>query len=125
MAGSKFLQIRYELGSFRRLMNFMEDENIYLKNRLSEVLKEEKESDLLEELELFQSRFIRYDVIISIARNDIAEFESVPEQGAAEKSEVKESHILKLKKMRAEFLILSTEFSNLKSGFNAFLLEKL
>ena len=74
---------------------------------------------------MFQSRFIRYDVIISIARNDIAAFESAKERGSAEKSEIRESQIRQLKKMRAEFLILITEFSNLKSGFNGFLLEKL
>lgn len=119
----KLTQIQQELESFRRQMVFIKEENIYLKNRLSEVLKETTEPALVEELEIFQTRFIHYDMAVSISRSDIVSLESLLQNDFAEREE--DFQLQKLKKMRSEFLALFIEFSNLKFNFSNFLLEKL
>jgi len=66
----KLKQLQYEAGTWKRLLLFMSDENICLKNRLSEILKGPFNGSLLDELENFQSRFIREDELLLFMRSD-------------------------------------------------------
>ena len=51
----KLKQLKYESDTWKRLLDFMMDENIQLKNRLSEVLKDQFDKNLLDDVERFQS----------------------------------------------------------------------
>src|SRR6186713_2880372 len=66
-------QLQYENNSWKRLVGFMMDENIHMKNRLSEVLKDKFNRNLLEEVEVFQNRFVKGDELIGLLRDDAAE----------------------------------------------------
>ena len=46
----KLIQLQYEINTWKRLLSFMSEENIQLKNRLSEVLKNKFDKNLLEEV---------------------------------------------------------------------------
>ncbi|MEJ0105930.1 MAG: hypothetical protein WDO19_26745 [Bacteroidota bacterium] len=53
MPGLKLKQLQSERDTWRRLLVFMKDENVHLKNRLAEVLKNSIENNLLEDIENF------------------------------------------------------------------------
>lgn len=58
--------------SLKQMLGFMMDENSSLKYRLSEVLKEKFDKNMLVEAENYQSYFIKEDELIGLLRNDIA-----------------------------------------------------
>ena len=72
----KIMQLRHENEEWKRLLNFMVDENIHLKHRLTEILRHVSDPAFLEQAEEFQSRFLKKDMLISLLRDDIAEKES-------------------------------------------------
>jgi regulator of replication initiation timing len=52
----KLKQLQYEIDSWKRLLGFMMEENIHLKIRLSEMLKNKFDNNLLEEVEIFYNK---------------------------------------------------------------------
>ncbi len=77
MPQKKMQQIRIESNSWKRLLDFFREENIRSKNRLSDVLKENFDRSLLEDLENFQSQFVKQDELIGLLRNEIAELDKL------------------------------------------------
>src|SRR6478672_10328077 len=77
MQDLKLKQLEYEADTWKRLLSFMMDENIHLKNRLSEFLRHTFAKNYLEEIENFQSRFLKQDELICLLRNDLAEVEKL------------------------------------------------
>ncbi len=65
-------QLQSKSDSLKRLLGFMMDENSSLKYRLSEVLREKFDNNMLAEAENYQSYFIKEDELIGLLRNDIA-----------------------------------------------------
>ena len=72
MEQSKINQLQIEADTWKRFLDFFRDENVCLKNRLSDILKDGFDRRLLEELENFQTKFIKQDELIGSLRNDIA-----------------------------------------------------
>jgi tRNA A37 N6-isopentenylltransferase MiaA len=72
----KLKQLQYESDTWKRLLVFMQEENVHLKNRLSEVLKDKFNNNLLEEVEVYQANFLKEDELISFLRNEVAEIDS-------------------------------------------------
>ena len=66
----KIKQLKHEAGTWKRVLGFMQEENIHLKNRLSDVLKERFNKKMLEDVEIFQNNFIKEDVIINLLKNE-------------------------------------------------------
>lgn len=69
----KLKQLQYERDTLKRLLDFMIDENVHMKNRLSEVLQDKFDKNLLKGIEFFQSTFLKEDELIGLLRNDFAE----------------------------------------------------
>ena len=69
----KLKQLQYERDTLKRLLDFMIDENVHMKNRLSEVLQDKFDKNLLKRIEFFQSTFLKEDELIGLLRNDFAE----------------------------------------------------
>ena len=72
MEQPKINQWQIEANTWKRFLNFFRDENVCLKNRLSDILKNGFDRRLLEELENFQTKFIKQDELFGVLRNDIA-----------------------------------------------------
>src|SRR3954452_17728828 len=73
----KLKQLQFERDMWKRLLGFMMDENINMKNRIATVLKEPFDNNLLEDFESFQNRFIRLDDLIGLLRNDLVQLEQL------------------------------------------------
>lgn len=121
---SKIEQIQYEIDTWKRLLTFMMDENIWLKNRLIEILKRELDKTNLTIIEAFHNNFVREDDMISVLRNDISEFSKhfKTEQIIPESTILAEADS-KLENIRRHVSLLEKDFSQLKLDFNKYLLQ--
>ena len=73
----KLKQLQYESDTWKRSLSFIIDENIHLKNGLTEIVQNSEDVDLLERAEYFQSRLIKEDERISLIRNDLTELDKL------------------------------------------------
>lgn len=121
----KINQLQAEVNTWKRLLNFFSDENVCLKNRLAEILKNGFDRKLLEEFENFQTKFIKQDEMITFLRNDIAELNKLllnEKLGIG----VNENTIdRKLEHLRKNMANSEGRFFQLQLNFNTYILENM
>lgn len=101
------------------------DENIQLKNRLSEVLRDRFDKDLLVEVEVFQNYFIKEDAPITFLRNDVAELDKLLVREICEDGKIINKIDLRMKNLRNNIMNAEIQFGKLKSVFNSYLVENM
>ena len=116
----KLRQLQFECDTWKRMLSFMVDENIHLKNRLSEILSDQQQNQLLNEIEDYQTRFLKIDELIRILRNDVAELE----QSIKEKQDTADNPSInnKLSRIRLNIPLVERQLARMKMDFNSFLL---
>lgn len=117
-------QFWFEFETWRRLLENIQNENIFLKNRLAQIIKEEATNELLDDIEHYHNTLLIEDSNIALLRNDVASQENwlrreVFEENATIK-EIMKSH----KKLRKEIELFEQKFNKLKFEFNTFFSEK-
>ena len=125
MAYLKLKQLKHEVDTWKRSVGFMSEENIRLKNRIAEVLKDPFDHNLLEQLECFQSSFIREDELISFLQQNLAEVDNLLVQETFENDHFMKEFKNKLNDMRKVTLTAERQFGILKLNFNDYLSEHL
>lgn len=125
MNGLKLYQLQYESTSWKRLLDFMMDENIRQKNRLSQLLKDNFQKNMLNDIETFQNNFLKEDEIIGILRNDIAELDKRLADHMFEDREQVFEVAKRLKKLRNNIMYAEQRFCRLKGDFNDYLFENI
>ena len=121
----KLKQLQYESDSWKRLLVFMMDENIHLKYRISQVLKDKFDKNLLEEVESFQSNFLKEDDLIGLLRNDVAELDKLLVREIFEDGKIIKEIDGRLNKLRNNIITAERQFGKLKSEFNSYLSENM
>jgi hypothetical protein len=121
----KLKQLQYECDTWKRLFGFILDENIHLKNRLSEILKNGFDRNLLEEMENFQNRFIKEDDRIGLLRHEVVELDKLLKREIYEDGQIITDINIKLSKLRNNIINAEKEFGKLKMEFNNYLLENI
>lgn len=121
----KLNQFKYETATCKRVLSFLMDENVWLKNRLSEILKDSFDNSLLEEMEIFQNKFIQVDESIENLKTDIAALDKLLLKEPLEAGLYTGGINNKLKSIRTNVETCETEFGKLKSAFNIYLLDKM
>jgi hypothetical protein len=121
----KLIQLQYESDTWKRLLGFMMDENIHQKNRISAILKNGFDRNLLEEMEGFHTRFIKEDELIALLRNEVAELEKLLVREIFEDGKVIKEVDRKLKIFRNHVITAENQFSKLKLEFNNYLTENI
>ncbi len=121
----KLKQLQYEADTWKRLLGFMMDENIHLKNRISQILKDRFDENLLEEVEVFQSSFVKEDALIGLLRNDVAELDKLLQKEVFEDGTIIKNVESKLKKLRHNIKNAEKQFGKLKMDFNNYLSENI
>lgn len=124
MQDVKLKQLQYESDSWKRLLRFTMDENIHLKHRLSQVLKDKFDKNLLEEVESFQSNFLKEDDRICLLRNDVAELDKLLVR-EREDGKISTEIDRRLKNLRNNIIIAERQFGKLKLEFNNYLSENI
>lgn len=119
----KILQLRHENESWKRLLNFILDENIHLKHRLAEILKYKSDTLFLEQAEEFQSEFIKKDMLISLLRDDIADMDTCLIKNQLDAGDINPEIKSRLKKLRHNIAQTERQFSKMKLDFNSYISE--
>jgi len=125
MSELKLKQLQYETETWKRLLGFMTDENIHLKNRLSEILKTNFDHSLLEEVETFHSNFIKEDERISLLKNEVTELDKLLVREIFEDGTIIRKVGSKLKRVRNNIKNAEVQFNRLKLDFNNYLSENI
>jgi len=114
-------QLQSKSDSLKRLLGFMMDENSSLKYRLSEVLKEKFDKNMLVEAENYQSYFIKEDELIGLLRNDIAMIDK--EMKRIENETGVEIRVIdkKLKSLHKHITTAGNQFCKLRLNFIKYL----
>jgi hypothetical protein len=123
MLVAKLKQFRYESDAWKRLLAFMSEENIRLKNRLSEVLKDGFDDELLIKAEDFQTHFVKEDDLIRLLRNDIAELDKILVKDLSVDGSILKSVERKFESIRNSISIAEKQFGHLKCEFSKYLLQ--
>ncbi|MEO8414231.1 MAG: hypothetical protein ABI472_11260 [Ginsengibacter sp.] len=125
MSFMKLRQLQYESDTWKRLLGFMREENILLKNRLSEILKDRFDKNLLEEVEAFQSKFIKKDELLVLLRDDVAELDKLLVKDKVGELQNMKDIYNKLENLRNNIINTEMQFGNLKIAFNNYLAENI
>jgi hypothetical protein len=125
MSELKLIQLKYETDTWKRLLGFMMEENNHQKTRLAEILKDKFNKNLLNEIEDFQTRFIKEDELIGLLRSDIAELDKLMAKERFENGKIIKEIDGNLKKIRAHINVAERQFSQLKTEFNSYLSENI
>jgi len=118
----KLQQFKHENESWKRMLEFMQQENVHLKTRLAEVLQKDVRKDFLEKAEYFQSGFLQFDERIAFLRRDISAFNKLFLTELFHNGHLKELQ-LKQKQLRKEIETEEKKFNKLKGEFNHYLSE--
>jgi len=122
---SKLKQLKHECDTWKRQLCFMREENVYLKTRLSEVLKDGVADNLLEEIELFQNRFTSEDDAIGLLRNEVVELGKLLAKEMFDDGFTKKKVDSKMNELRNNIAVSERKFTRLKSEFNNYILENV
>ena len=125
MPDLRLKQLHYESDTWKRLLGFILDENIQLKNRLSEVLKDKFDKNLLAEVEAFQNSFIKEDALVALLRNDVAELDKLLVREICEDGKIINKIDIRMKNLRNNIMNAEIQFGKLKSEFNNYLSENV
>ena len=121
----KIKQLKHETGMWKRMLGFMQEENIHLKNRLSDVLKERFNKKMLDDVEVFQNNFIKEDEVINLLKNELAEIENSLSSVALVDGEINKNITAKINKMRINIDTAEKDFTKINNDFNNYLSENL
>jgi len=108
---------------WKRVLEFMTEENIRLKNRLSEILKGDIDQDLLITAEVFQDSFVKEDELILLLRKDVLAFDKLLMREIFEDGSIVNKVTKSFKVIRKNVGDAETQFNKLKHEFSNFLLE--
>ena len=117
----KLIQLQYEINTWKRLLSFMSEENIQLKNRLSEVLKNNFDKNLLEEVEIYYTNIIKEDELFILLRNEINELDNLLVRKVFEEEEVLKIFEKKFRRFSNNIKNSEKQFGKLKMNFNNYL----
>ena len=125
MAELKLKQLQYETNTWKRLLCFIQEENVYLKNRLAEVLKDKFNVSLLEDVERFQSSFIKEDELIGFLRNEVSEIDGELVKEIFEDGKLNKGIYKRIHQLRNNLSNTEKRFSRIKMSFNNYLSENM
>lgn len=123
---SKPEQFHFENNTWERLLDYLKQENAYLKTRLAEVLDQSTNKNFLALAEQFQNRFILKDEFIDELRHDIHEQDKLLKELYINKpKELDPKTLKKQEKLRNEMAYLEKDFPMLKNEFNKYITNNL
>jgi hypothetical protein len=99
----------------------MMEENICLKNRLTEILKNNFHINLLEQAEYFQNRLIKEDERVGLIRDDIVQLDKILLKHAEENSHIGPEIHKRIRQLKSYMLNAQKQFDELKSDFDKYI----
>ncbi|MEO7769155.1 MAG: hypothetical protein ABIS01_17115 [Ferruginibacter sp.] len=122
-ASNKAEQFLHENITWKRLLDFIIQENNFLKTRLSQVVDRETDKAFIAHAEQFLNEFLLKDECIRDIGNDIKEQEKNLQHAFNQKMKPEFKACKKQEKLRNEMAYLEKDCSVLKNRFNKYLLS--
>ena len=113
-------QFQIEIQTWKQLLNAGMEENILLKNRISDILKNNYDHSSLEEIEEFQTRFISEDELIHSLKNDVNDSGNLLYRKLSENERMEKPFYKKMENLRRDITDFTNRFHILKLSFNDF-----
>ena len=113
-----------ESESWKRLLEYIQQETTYLRNQLAEVVCEDISNELVADAEEFQNRFIIIDEIIALVRGDICNYNSWLFEQLAQQDRDNEKYYKLQRRLRNEIQLLDQRFSKFKFEFLNYIVDK-
>lgn len=113
-------QFQTEIETWKRLLNSRMEENVLLKNKLSNILINNYDQNSLEEIEEFQTQFIIEDELIHSLRRDVNDLDNLLYSKIFEDGKMEKSFQTKMDKLGKDIANSTIRFRTLKSAFNDF-----
>jgi hypothetical protein len=110
-------QFQTEIETWKELLNSRVEENVLLKNKISEILKNNYEQNLLEVIEDFQTQFIKEDELINSLKRNINELDNLMFRKLYEDGKIEKSFGMKMVKLGKDILNSTARFRILHSSF--------
>lgn len=116
-------QLQFECDKWKRLIEFMQLENAYCKNRLSNVVRnfDVQDGGFLEQAEYYQNYYIQQDMLLAMLRSEIYEFEKQVQKETFFDGYILKEVQFKQRRLRNEIDKVSSEFHRGNKLFNDFL----
>ena len=111
-------QIQNVLETWKQLLNSRMEENVLLKNKISEIVKNNYDQNSLEEIEEFQTQFIIEDELIHSLRMDVIELDNLLYNQVFEDEKTGRLFDTKLENLRRDIANSVTRFHILQSAFD-------
>lgn len=101
-----------------RTLDYLQQENIFLKNQLANIIKNDISSVSLEKAEYFQNEFLNKDAVIALIRYDIVKQNK---SNTSLDPETERKSVKRHEKLRSDIEKMEKEFSRLKHDFSVYL----
>ena len=125
MSELKLQQMQHEINTWKRMLGFMQEENVHLKNRLSAVLKDRFNKDLLDTVEFYQTKFIEEDELIILLKIKVSELENSL-LNTITLNDKNDAHLSKkIEKLRKGIDEAERKFASANINFNKYLAENI
>ena len=108
-------QFRYEIESYKRILNFFTEENIKFKKRLSDFIIESdiNDNDFMEQVEYFHNYLLKEDEYMSFLKNELTDQEKLMSQAGDGDIDLAKEMLNTQHKIRKEFQFVEDDFHKL------------
>lgn len=113
-------QFQTEIEAWKKILNSRMEENVLLKSRLSDIVKNDYDQILLEEIEEFQTKFIREDELINSFRRDVNDLDNLLYSKMFEEGKMEKSFETKMDQLGRDVSNSVIRFRILQSAFDDF-----
>ena len=124
MTELKLKQLRHEINTWKRMLGFMQEENVHLKNRLSDVLKDRFNKNMLAGVEFFQTNFIKEDEVIGLLKSEVAEVENILKWDLVTDENIFPAS-KRMETVRNNIDAAEKDFTKINNDFNKYLSENI
>jgi len=121
----KLKQLQFEMETIKRLIAFLKEENVYLKNRISEILENDFDHGMLDTVDNFQTKSIQEDDLIEQLRKDTLELDKLLIRDSVDGGKLIKQIDFKLKRLNTNLQTAQKQFVKLKVGLNSFIKENV
>jgi hypothetical protein len=118
-------QFKRESQSWKRLLDFLQTENIYCKTSIAEMGNFVMSKELLAAAENFQNLFMSKDEIIALTKKDVIAFQNLLINKINSENEDIRDILHIHKKLQREIEIIEQKCNQLRTDFNHYLAETL
>ena len=116
-------QFRYEIESYKRMLNFFTEENIKFKKRLSDFIIESdiNDNDFMEQVEYFHNYLLKEDEYISFLKNELTDQEKLMSQAGDGDIDLAKEMLNTQHKIRKELQFVEDDFHKLTFDLNNYM----